>query len=44
MSEWILTLKDDNDKIKYMDEDGDWVTIQDSADLQLALQVILIFR
>ena len=31
--------KDDGDKLKYMDEDGDWVTIQNSEDLQFALTV-----
>jgi hypothetical protein len=31
---------DDEDKLKYMDEDGDWVTVQDSADLQFALQSV----
>jgi len=30
----------DDDKLKYMDEDGDWVTIADSADLNFALESI----
>ena len=30
----------DEDKLKYMDEDGDWVTISDSADLNFALESI----
>jgi hypothetical protein len=33
---------DEEDKLKYMDEDGDWVTIQDSSDLQFAIQVCFI--
>ena len=37
---FIITVPDDEDKLKYMDEDGDWVTVQDSADLQFALQVL----
>jgi len=31
---------DEEDKLKYMDEDGDWVTIQDSSDLQFAIQCV----
>lgn len=31
---------DEEDKLKYMDEEGDWVTIQDSSDLQFAIQCV----
>jgi hypothetical protein len=31
---------DDNDKVKYRDLDGDWITISDSNDLQLAIQTV----
>jgi len=31
---------DDDDKVKYKDLDGDWITIADSNDLQLAIQTI----
>ena len=30
---------DDDDKVKYKDLEGDWITIADSNDLQLAIQV-----
>ena len=29
----------DDDKVKFKDLDGDWITIADSKDLQLAIQV-----
>ena len=29
----------DDDKVKYRDADGDWITIADSNDLSLAIQV-----
>ena len=32
---------DDDDKVKYKDLDGDWITIADSNDLQLAIQVYI---
>jgi len=30
----------DDDKVKFKDLDGDWITIADSKDLQLAIQII----
>ena len=35
---------DDDDKVKYKDLDGDWITIADSNDLQLAIQVYIASR
>lgn len=33
---------DDDDKVKYKDLEGDWITIADSNDLQLAIQVYIV--